>query len=582
MGEKIYDFFKGQNSLLDPSLIGMSALSCKNLSFRDGKLRAFKGDTAIGSVTLSSDRKAAEYFNASWRVFTGGGWGRWTFNHWKISDADLLIQARPESLSKSYWISEADPAGSSIKTVSLGLPTPQITTQPAGAGSGSEPQAGTYQYAVTLERTLYNHVTESDPVISDEVTIASAQNIDIVMTNADASIDTDYYTAIGEMKFNLYRLFGSEYLFVKSVAVNPTTSSNTTITDDVADDDLGAVLPTQFQSLRTGNVISYTEPPAGSSRVFGGISREPYAGLIFIWDGNTVRWCDTLKPDAWPSDFNSNFPDTVLDVVVANQAVYVITTKRVFISQSTDPQAIEFVELDGVPGATSWSADEYRGSVYFVAEDGIYQVRGYEAINITKKFLPKDFFRFHSEDVTTLNLRYTTLAVMNDYLYLSVLKNDGDEGENYILDLRTLDICDWNDETVWYQRFIKDGAKKGVIYGEKWDQDGGTDNIIPNGDNNLVEVGTGSDLAWEWRAGDLMLRKLKSDGFHEVEAQGSGTVSLESFLDGSSQNTKTLVFTNENGRTLGFNEQKIARSCSFKLSSTDGTGVVTEVAVRGK
>lgn len=580
MRQRVFNVFKGMNTLLDKSLIGDHAVSCLNVDFRDGKLSAINDDSEVDSVTLSSDDKTSEYFNGDWRVFTSGDWGRWTFNHWKIGDADLLIHAQPGSSSKELRISEADPAGSSIKTVKLGLVQPAITTQPTGTGSGSGLAAGDYFYAITLQRTLYNHVSESEPVFSNSVTITAGQDIQTVMTNADAAISTDYYTAIGELQFNFYRLYNGEYRLATTAAVNSTTSSNTTVTDNTTNANLGLILPTQFQSEVSGDVVTYGEPPTDIPRVFGGISQEPYAGLIFAFREGKLNWCDTLKPDAWPEAFGTNFPFTILDVVTSSRGVYVITTKRIFYSSSTNPENMIFSELDGIPGATSWMATEYKNSVYFLAEEGVIQLSGDLGRNITAKILDRDFFRFHSQDVTSLDFRYSTIVAHDDKLYCSVLKQNADEGFNFIIDLRTMDVTNWQDETYWYQRFITNGESKGKLYAEKWTQASG--NIVPIGDNGLVEIHGGDALAWNWKSGDVLLGQIKSSFFDEVEVRGSGVVALTNYLDDVSQKTKTLTFTNEDGRILGFREDIVARSAQIYLASSDGSGIVTESYVRGK
>jgi len=500
--------------------------------------------------------------------------GPWYVAPWRLSGtSDLTFFSVGGSTGNREFWGRQGAMGDAGARFLMGVPVPTINTQPAGAGSGSAPVAGAYQYAVTLERTEGGYVSESGPVFSDTVTIATAQNVDIVMTKADTDIDTDYYTNISNMKFNLYRLYNGEYRLVNSTAVNSTTSSTTTLTDNVASASLTTVLPTYFQSRRTGDIVSYAIPITISNEYSSGMSEKPYSGKLFLWSGSVLHWCDTLKPSAWPSNFSTNFESNIRDVLIANNSAYVITSKGVYRTTSTDPEQMDFRPIFPKEDIFGWKGVSYGDRAYFFAEDGVYEISGESARNITQHIDPAIWGVKYSV------FRNAVMGVFRERLYISVrYDNIPQKAINIVIDLQTGEASKWHDSTILYSRFDYGGYSSDGMFGLRHTKSG---SYIENQAPELYWIGdvrvSPASMPWDWKSPVWIGDTAESGGFKYVEVQGSGTVVLETFVDGVSQKSKTLNFANRPGRILGVNFSKYNRSLQVKLSSSDGTGVVQEL-----
>lgn len=575
MPQKSFVIFGGLNTRDDASLLDGESPDCTNVELRSGKIQGLLGDTLVNTVLGDEPYEHILFdFSPYLKEIQPDVYAAVDVIKWPISSVELYHYSLPDSSnSREFWTTQTFVSADTHK---LGLPVPQITTEPAGSGSAS--MTGTFQYAITFQRTVGSYVSESGPVLSASVTVANVAQVDIVMTEADTALDPDYYGAIGNMKFNLYRLFNGEYRLVGSTAVNTTTANTTTISDvDTANASLTTVLPTYFQSRRTGNVVGYGDTPTINSSTISGMSQQPYGGLLFIWTEETLYWCDTIKPYAWPSDFSTNFGGVVRDVLITNSAAYVVTSIGVYKTVSTDPEAMEFRLIFSNPNIYGWRGTAHNNSIYFLAEDGIYSIYG-DSPELLTANLDKSTLTITADS----SYRPVTMRVFENKLFVSIVTTFWTAATNLVYDFLSKKWTKWADSDTFYKslritRYFSYGA---ILYGTRVDRT--SSSFIATIPATYVvhdDVNTPT-TAWDWKSAELLGDSVFSGGFAKIEVQGSGTVTLETFVDGVSQNSKALSFSTRGDRTLGLPTTKYARTVQFKLSSSGG-GVVKEVTLVG-
>lgn len=374
----------------------------------------------------------------------------------------------------------------------------------------SELITGTIQYAITFASTITG--AESAPVLTDETEVINGV---ILLTNLPTTTDSQ----VDQIK--LYRIGGDVTAFT---LVATLAAGTTNYTDNKADTDL------------VGTLIAsndYDPAPVGLKYLI-----EAYA-MLFGALGDKLRFTPIGRPDAWPTNYFLDFPETITGISKTAIGLLVHTYYKTYLVTGTGPTAFAQQPLSNDQGCISHdSIQETKDTALWVSTDGICASDGSDVKVLSREKLSKQ-----------------NLVIVNAILYDQV----------YQIQLMDNSVLSLDFDRGIFKKFNYDTDYLAVA----------NDKLYGHNSGKLYELDastSSAELIWQspdFEASGLTDQKVYSDVFF----YSSGTITLTVYIDGISVGSVT---TSETG-TYQYKipqESKRGNYISFKFV---GTGTVREL-----
>lgn len=374
----------------------------------------------------------------------------------------------------------------------------------------SELITGTIQYAITFYNSTVG--AESAPLLLDEVEVING-----IIELSDLPTSTD--TQVDQIK--LYRIGGNLTNFSLVTTLSEGTVNYTDNTPDT--EIIGTIL----------NSNDYDPAPVGLKYLI-----EAYA-MLFGAVGTQLRFTPIGKPDAWPSNYFLDFPETITGISKTAIGLLVHTYYKTYLVTGTGPTAFAQQILANDQGCISHdSIQETKDTALWVSTDGICASDGSDVKVLSRDKLGKQ----------TL---VVTNAVLFDQVYYiqlldgSVLALDFDRGIFKNFDYGTSYLAVAEDELYGYSA--------GALY-------------KLNSDSNFVS------MTWQspdFEGSGLTDQKVYSD----VLFYSTGSITINVLIDGISVGSYTKT-------TTGVHQIKIPqdkRRGSYISFNVTGSGIVREL-----
>ena len=390
---------------------------------------------------------------------------------------------------------------------------------------------GSIVYTVTTTRNVGGHTDESGP---------STQSNYVWCVKDQVLINKPTITEPYVTHWNIYRFSAGVPLFVASVPV-----ATLTYQDNTTELSLGAMLSTEYTSDQ-GNIITFAKAPTG----LDGLSSDLYAGMIFAYDGTTLRWCEPGFPDAWPWHYSMNLPSTIKRALPLASTLALLCESGPMRVDGTHPEQLMPSDVLGEEPCIGTAACKTSKGIVYLSDSGLVVFNMLDTIVVSDKWFDEKWFTENVDPDTAF------LAENDGSVYLfhsgGVLVYDSNISPPW----RTLDLI----ATAAYKR-----TDNGVLY------------YLDSAGIQQMH-GAATDLTYSWKSGDLVPAAIVDTEWISVETIGSGTVTVESFVDGASAATKALDFTTgmHRDRISKLPENSAGRALQIAF---DGTGTITEAKV---
>ena len=196
--------------------------------------------------------------------------------------------------------------------------------------------------------------------------------------------------------WNIYRAgdAGSTFNFV----ANQTISQNV-FTDTVGTTGLGGTIPTSYPDPDTGGPVVFQPPPVSAT------APVLYNGMLFVIDGNYVRWSPIGMPDAIPSTYNQSFAYPPQKLVNYSGAVYVFSEDGVSILSGFTPGTIscQKTRADGCIGPLTPRI--VGRDIVYLAKRGIMVLEGLDSMCTTERTIPYRLITDPSAYIGSVNIQ---------------------------------------------------------------------------------------------------------------------------------------------------------------------------------
>ena len=382
--------FKGTLPKLSRSLLPEGfAVNADNCKLFSGEIRAYGGTSLIkspnpGAAPLNEILSIYLYDDAYWL--------NW-IEHVRAAPGPIADDTR----KRLYWMGDgAYPKKGDFDTITnlgdstgplpngsykLGVPTPTtlpslVETTPGGS-SLLEDRA----YVYTHVSAWGEESAPSPPSIITNIAVDST----VTLSSMDGDPGSPYNVTGGNLR--VYRTkFGAAgqvnpYLFVKEIAIGTTSTL-----DDVAADDLGAVIPSFFIDAATGAIVTWDEPPddiEGLTTFPGGV----FVGFV----GPTLYFSEPEQPHAWPAAYARVLEYDIIAVGVVANMLVVATKGFPYVFAGAHPLLLSRDRLPvSQPCVSARSLVEFRQGVAYASPDGFFLIGPGRTELITKSATSRD------------------------------------------------------------------------------------------------------------------------------------------------------------------------------------------------
>lgn len=268
-----------------------------------------------------------------------------------------------------------------------------FTTSPATLSSagaiiiGTPGWAGVDQDVINITSAQYNNMIGVATYYQDSLSLFTVPNF----LNIYTPTQSPQYTPVtigslydvpnnGYYKYwNIYRAGDAGATF-NLVSQQPITV--TSYTDTVGVTGLGLSIPTFYNDVVTGGVVSFQPPPPN------GYCPQLYNGMLFMIDGNTVRWTPTSEPDAWPGIYVQSFAFPPQAILAYGGGIYVFCENGVYRLDGFLPGQISMTQLMASGCIAPYSPRVLGEHIIYLAKRGLMMIHGMTASSITERFIP--------------------------------------------------------------------------------------------------------------------------------------------------------------------------------------------------
>lgn len=297
--------------------------------------------------------------------------------HW---DMDVDVAKGPianDTEERTYWTGDGVPkyTTAAIGTGGANLPS---ASRPLGvAGPGTAPSltpTGTPPSGANAETRVYIYTFVSD---KGEESIPSAPaTADLVVGQGMvvSSMETSASNgAVLEYK-RIYRAQRGVYLLVAEIP-----ATQTSYTDEVASDDLGAACPS----------IGWDMPPETLKALTAGPN-----GMMAGIDGYTVRFCEPFRPFAWPQAYSQTVDYPCVGLGQFGQTFVVLTTGFPYLINGVHPSNVAMAPAKFYqPCVAKRSIVSTGGDVIWASPDGLVSIGASGEQNLTENIFTPDQWR---------------------------------------------------------------------------------------------------------------------------------------------------------------------------------------------
>lgn len=390
----IINKFGGERPKQSPNLLAeQEAQVARNCDLEGGDLRAI----------AQSDKQAALSLTDNESIFK---WNESGNSHWCESDNDLDFAPSPiagEQYDRVYYTGGTEPRvlandlpGSPFDFTSdyykLGVPAPTAGPTVGSAGGGSTYKGYVYTYVTRYgEEGLPSAVGEITDYDSGNVTIEdivaapagrAIESIRVYRTNSSGAgvaefqfvceatwFDTGTGYAVGD-----FVIYGTD--LYKCTTIHPAgawDAGHFTAGDDVTDDNLGEVLPSE----------DWDPPVAGLTGLIA-LPNGVFAGFY----GNKVYLSEPYLPHAWPYSYSFEYDVVGLGFFGTN--ILVLTTGYPSLLYGTDPASMgKHKYPDFYPCTAKRSIAMGKDGVFFSTYEGLARIDSAGVYIVTENLMDK-------------------------------------------------------------------------------------------------------------------------------------------------------------------------------------------------
>ena len=136
----------------------------------------------------------------------------------------------------------------------------------------------------------------------------------------------------------------------------------------------------------------WAAPPNTNTALFpnGPLKKICLMGSQTIAGHNDKLLC-FAEPDAFyafPTEYYKTFQERIVTIVPSGDSLMVLTDGYPYMVQGSHPASMDPVRLaEPVPCSSALGVTEVFGSVFYVSEVGLFEVKGYQPVNVTRNFM---------------------------------------------------------------------------------------------------------------------------------------------------------------------------------------------------
>lgn len=165
------------------------------------------------------------------------------------------------------------------------------------------------------------------------------------------------------------------FMFIKEVPASDHVGNTLTILDDVGEEFVGEVLPSE----------TWAPPPAGLS----GLVVMP-GGFLAAFKDNTLYFSEPYMPHAWPVAYARTTQDPIVALGVYGQTLVVATQGKPYLASGADPSSVSLQQLDDyAPCAAKRCLTATGTGVIYPTHDGLVHVSAAGVRRLTEAYFTK-------------------------------------------------------------------------------------------------------------------------------------------------------------------------------------------------
>lgn len=491
--------FDGLKPLVDPLLLGPAdATVATDVILDSGAVRPLKGVTTLKGLTKSLPKTLFRYGTSS---NEGEHWLEFT------NDTDVIRSVAVEDpYGRIYWTDGNTPkyapsslilSGSSYPggSYTLGIPAPASAPDVAGSAPSVAALGETRTYVLTYV-SAYGEEGPPSPA-STLATVDPEQPV--VLTDIPAAPSGSYNITLKRIYRSSAVGSSAQFQFVAEIPVGQTT-----YTDEVAQSDLGEVLPTE----------GWVAPPA----TLRGLKLLP-SGVAVGFSGNTIYASEPNLPYAWPHKYPID--SQIVGLGVFRQTVVALTNDYPFLLPLVDPAAVapERLELPQACVSKNSIVDTGDGVIY-ASPDGLVMISSSGVVVVTEKHISPLQWR-------ALNPSSIRAAWHENTYHAVFTRADGTRG-----------MMLWNFTGAGATfRLSKVGEDAPIT---ALHSDARTDTLYMAYNGNIVRFNRGANLTGTW--GSKLFRLPYPANFAVASVDASGyPLTLRIYADGALWHTRTVT-----------------------------------------
>jgi hypothetical protein len=373
MASEFISPFLGVMPRVSPELLESGyAQTASNCNIERGILEPAKSALSLANV-MQSGTKTIYWYNRT----ANGGNGYWFEYSSKVdilrgqiaNDSSLRTyifgSGAPKYTISSIATGGAGPYPSAVRD--LGLPIPSA---PTAAQAFTDPPNGEVKISTAYVITYVSDIgEESAPSVPSNI-VDRWDGITVYLSSIPV--------ASGAFNITAKRIYRAElngvFQYVATIA-----AAATTFTDAILSESLGEAVPS-------------TDWEAPSSSMAGAINLPN--GIIMGWWGNTLAFCESYMPHAWPIRYRLALDYDIVGAIATSQGAIVVTTGAPYLISGSTPDGMSQFKLDAIAACiASRSVVDMGEYALYASSDGLIAIGGAQTENATAPFMTPEQWR---------------------------------------------------------------------------------------------------------------------------------------------------------------------------------------------